>query len=201
MNRWGRLKDVATALLILGILAAEGALWVGNPMHIPAGFMPARAFGLEAFKEVDTSMKPTISPGQYVVVSSWSYWRHQPRAGDVVVFQYPRDPSLGDLKRIVAAPGSTVEIRNGVTYVDGKPEPGSNLQRYAGLTASGPDMPAMRVPVGGYFVMGDDRNSSEDSRNYGVIGRDRILGKVVWPQRLGLVAHARGSETLAGRLL
>ena len=52
-----------------------------------------------------------------------------------------------------------------------------------------------------YFVMGDDRNSSEDSRNYGVIGRDRILGKVVWPQRLGLVAHARGSETLAGRLL
>lgn len=201
MNRWGRLKDVATAMLILGILAAEGALWVENPMHVPAGFMPARAFGLEAFKEVDTSMKPTVSPGQYVLVSSWAYWGRQPQAGDVVVFQYPRDPSLGDLKRIVAGPGSTVEIRNGVTYVDGKLEPGSNSQRFAGFTRSGSDMPAMRVPVGGYFVMGDDRDSSEDSRNYGVIGRDRILGKVVWPQRLGLVAHAGASETLAGRLL
>ncbi|HXS21147.1 MAG TPA: signal peptidase I [Steroidobacteraceae bacterium] len=201
MIPWGRLKDVATALLILAILAAEGALWVENPMHIPAGFIPARALGLEAFKEVDTSMKPTISPGQYVLVSSWSYWRHQPHAGDVVVFQYPRNPSLGDLKRIVAVPGSTIEMKNGVTYVDGKPEIGSNLQRYTGLTVSGPDMPAMRVPAGTYFVMGDDRDSSEDSRNYGVIRRDRILGKVIWPQRFGLDARARASETLAGRSL
>jgi hypothetical protein len=47
-------------------------------MHIPAGFIPERALGLEVFKEVDASMKPMISPGQYVLVSSWSYWQHQP---------------------------------------------------------------------------------------------------------------------------
>lgn len=122
MNRWGRLQDVVTALLVLGVLAAEGTLWVENPMHIPAGFLPARAFGLEAFKQVDSSMKPTISPGQYVLVSSWSYWGHQPRAGDLVVFQYSRDASLGDLKRVIAVMGSTVEIKEGVTYVDGRPE-------------------------------------------------------------------------------
>lgn len=199
MNGWGRLKDVLTALLVLGLLAAEGTLWVENPMHIPAGFMPARAFGFEAFKEVDTSMKPAISPGRYVLVSSWSYWGHQPQAGDVVVFQYPRDPSLGDLKRVIAVMGSTVEIKDGVTCVDGRPEPGSDRPRYAGLAVSRADLPAMRVPPGTYFVMGDDRDSSEDSRNYGVIRRDRILGKVIWPARLALEVHARANETLAGR--
>jgi signal peptidase I len=199
MNRWGRLKDIGTSLLVLLILAADGALWVENPMHVPAGFIPARAFGFEVFKEVDASMKPRLSPGQYVLVSAWAYWRHQPHAGDVVVFQYPRDPSLGDLKRIVAVMGSTVEIRNGVTSVDGLPEPGSDAQRYSELTVSGPDMPAMRVPAGTYFVMGDDRDSSEDSRNYGVIRRDRILGRVMWPQRLAVEARPDASETLAGR--
>lgn len=197
MNRWGRLKDIATALLILGILAAEGALWVENPLHVPAGFLPARAFGLEVFKEVDSSMTPAISPGQYVLVSSWSYWGHQPRAGDVIVFQYPRDPSLGDLKRVIAVMGSTVEVKDGVVYIDGKSEIGSALQRYAALAASGPDLPAMRVPAGTYFVMGDDRDSSEDSRNYGVIRRDQILGKVIWPDRPAPMPRAR--ETLAGR--
>lgn len=199
MNRWGRLKDVLTALPVLGLLAVEGALWVENPLHIPAGFMPARAFGLEVFKEVDSSMKPTISPGEYVLVSSWSYWGHQPQAGDVVVFQYPRDPSLGDLKRVVAVMGSTVEIKGGVTYVDARPELGSDRPRYAGLAVSGPDLPAMRVPAGTYFVMGDDRDSSEDSRTYGVIRRDRILGKVIWPGRLAPKVRAYASQTLAGR--
>lgn len=197
MNGWGRLKDIVTSLLVLLILVADGMLWVENPLHVPAGFIPARAFGLQVFKEVDSSMKPMISPGQYVLVSAWSYWRHQPQAGDVVVFQYPHDPSLGDLKRIVAVMGSAVEIKNGVTYVDGKPAPGSDSQHL--LTMGGPDMPTIRVAAGTYFVMGDDRDSSEDSRSYGVIRRDRILGKVIWPERLASPARARSRETLAGR--
>ena len=199
MNLWGRLQDVIASLLVLLVLGAEGVLWVRNPLHVPAAFIPARAFGLQVFKEADSSMKPTISRGQYVLVSAWSYWRGEPRAGDLVVFQYPRDPSLGDLKRIVAVTGATVEIRHDIVYVDGKPEVSTRLQRYASLSVSRPDMPAMRVRAGTYFVMGDNAESSEDSRNYGVIPRERILGKVVWPKQSGHDAHARARETLADR--
>lgn len=186
------------SLFILLIFAAEVALWVDNPMRIPKGFMPARAFGLQMFKEQDSSMKPAISPGQYVIVSAWPYWRHEPQVGDVVAFRYPPNPTVADVKRIVAVGGSTVGMRNGIVYVDGKSERGA-LQRYLAAPVDGSDMPAMRVPRGSYFVLGDDGAASEDSRDYGVIQRDHIIGEAIWPEHLGLDAHARASEVTAQR--
>lgn len=188
------MRDVTTALLALTVIALEVTLWVENPMHISAVFLPARAFGLEVFREQDSSMKPTIAPGRYVLVTAWAYWKRDPRAGDVVAFQYPLNPSLADVKRIVAAGGSTVEVREGIAYVDGKPFPGPVLQPYVTARASEPDMPAIRVPLGSYFVMGDDPRSSEDSRYYGVIKRSRIIGQAVWPRRSALDAHGRANE-------
>jgi signal peptidase I len=191
------MRDVVTSLFILLIIAAEVALWVENPMHIPRGFMTARAFGLEMFQELDSSMTPAISPRQYVIVSAWSYWRREPQVGDVIAFQYPPNPKLADVKRIVAVGGSTVEMRNGIIYVDGKPDPARSA-RYL-RAVDGSDMPVMQVPRGSYFVVGDDRDSSEDSRDYGVIERGRIIGEAVWPEHLGLDAHARASEVTAKR--
>ncbi len=171
------MRDKITGLLVVLILLAEAALWMKNPMHIPAAFLPARAFGFQVFRELDASMKPTISPRQHVVVSAWAYWTRQPQVGDVVAFLYPPNPSLADLKRIVAAGGSTVEIRNGITYVNGRRDRGSR----ANPSVDGGDMPVTRVPPGSYFVMGDDRDESEDSRDYGVIQRAHIIGEVLWP--------------------
>jgi signal peptidase I len=167
-----------TGSFVLLMLMAEAALWVRNPMHIPVAFMPARAFGLQVFRELDASMEPTISPRQHVVVSAWAYWTRQPQVGDVVAFLYPPNPTLADLKRVVAAGGSTVEIRNGITYVDGRRHQGSR----ANPTVDGGDMPVTRVPPGSYFVMGDDRADSEDSRDYGVIQRAHIIGEAFWPR-------------------
>lgn len=192
------MRDVVTSFFILLIIAAEVTLWVENPMHIPRGFMPARAFGVEMFQELDSSMKPAISPGQYVIVSSWPYWRHEPQVEDVIAFQYPPNPRLADVKRIVAVGGSTVEMRNGITYVDGKPHP-ARFKRGLRATADTRDMPVMQVPRGSYFVMGDDRDSSEDSRNYGAIQRHRIIGEALWPEHLGRDLRARASEVTARR--
>jgi signal peptidase I len=178
------MKASVTYLFVLLIVASEVTLWVRNPMHIPAAFIPARACGLQLFQELDSSMKPTISPGHYVLVSAWPYWKREPQAGDVIAFLYPPDPLLADVKRIIAVGGSTVEIRNGITYVDRRPDPGSHLQRYLGPTVDGRNMPVMRVPLGSYFVMGDDSDLSEDSRTYGVIPRGHIIGEAVWPERL-----------------
>jgi signal peptidase I len=164
------------ALLVVALLIGlEFTLWLANPMHIPSAFLPARALGLQLFREPGPAMAPTVPAQQQVLVSSWAYWREPPRVGDIVAFAYPADPSVADVKRIVAAGGSTVEIQDGVLLVDGKRQEEPYLNAAEGRTHR--DMHSVSVPMDSYFVMGDNREVSEDSRNYGFIARDRIIGK------------------------
>jgi signal peptidase I len=172
------MRHILTLLLLVIIVAAEATLWTLNPMHIPAAFLPARALGVQMFKELGTSMEPGIPEGQNVIVSSWAYWHDSPRVGDIVAFAYPGDASVGDVKRIVAAGGSTVEIRQGVLYVDGARPDEPYLT--AGQARTDRSMPKTTVPPGTYFVMGDKRDDSEDSRNYGPISSGRIIGRQWW---------------------
>ena len=147
-------------------------------MRIPGAFVPARAFGLQVFQELDSSMEPTLHPGDHVIVSAWSYWKAEPQVGDVVAFQYPGNASLADVKRIVAAGGSSVEIKDGMIYVDGKREPHADAHVWVAVDSL--QLTEIHVPPGSYFVMGDNRDQSQDSRDYGVIPRDHLLGKH-WP--------------------
>jgi signal peptidase I len=169
------MKPVLTLLMLALVIGLEVTLCAANPMHIPDAFLPARAFGLQLFREPGPAMEPTVLTDQQVLVSSWPYWTQQPRVGDIVAFAYPADPSIADVKRIVATGGSTVEIRDGMLLVDGK----QREEPY--LNASDPrtrrDMHVESVPASSYFVLGDNRAVSEDSRNYGFIARDRIIGK------------------------
>jgi signal peptidase I len=157
------------------VIGLEVTLWVTNPMHIPRAFLPARVFGLQLFREPGPAMEPTVEAGQRVLVSSWPYWSEPPRVGDIVAFAYPADPSIADVKRIVATGGSTVEIRDGTLLVDGKKQEEPYLNASDRRTRR--DMHIEQVPAGTYFVMGDNRDVSEDSRNYGFIARQRIIGK------------------------
>ncbi|HUN27342.1 MAG TPA: signal peptidase I [Steroidobacteraceae bacterium] len=171
------MKDGLTLLFLLALIGSETALWITNPMHIPTAFVTARALGLQLFSEPGDSMAPTVRSGEHVLVSSWPYWKSPPKVGDVVAFVDPLDPSVADLKRIVAGGGSTVEIRGGVTYVDARPQAlPPNAQESA--TATEPDISRWRVPAGSYFVLGDNRDQSVDSRTYGFIARTRIIGKM-----------------------
>lgn len=162
-------------LLLLLLVAAEATLWVRNPMNIPEAFLTARAFGFQVFRETGPSMAPAILPDHEVLVSSWSYWNAEPHVGDIVAFVYPEDPSIADLKRVVATGGSSIEIREGVTYINGERYPEPYLQS---PPTERQFMRKLQVPRAGYFVMGDNRDPSEDSRNYGVIMRGRIIGKL-----------------------
>jgi signal peptidase I len=178
------MRDLVTYLCVLLIVAGEAALWVENPMHVAPGFVPARAFGLQVFRELNASMEPTVRPGQYVLVSAWPYWHREPRRGDLIAFQYPDNPSVADLKRIVAVGGSRVEIRNDRVYVDGRPAAGFPSGAQLTGTLYGADRRSFRVPRGSYFVMGDNRaDSSLDSRDYGFIQRAHIIGEAIWPSR------------------
>jgi signal peptidase I len=169
------MRHLLTLLVLALLVGFEFTLWLTNPLHIPSAFLPARALGLQLFREPGPAMEPTVPAEQHVLVSAWAYWREQPRVGDIVAFAYPADPAVADVKRIVAAGGSTVEIQDGVLLVDGKKHEEPYLNAAAGRIHR--DMHSVSVPTNSYFVMGDNRDVSEDSRDYGFIARDRIIGK------------------------
>ena len=171
------MRDTFSIVLVLLLIAVETIFWVTNPMHISAAFVPARAFGVQLFQQLDSSMEPTVPAGERILVSSWTYWHGEPQVGDIIAYQYPSNPNIADLKRVVALGGSTVEIRHGTTYVDGKPLVEPYLPAHLSLARDSLEMTATRVPAGSYFVMGDNRDGSRDSRDYGPISRDQIIGR------------------------
>jgi signal peptidase I len=172
------MKPALTLSAVALVIGLEVALWVTNPMHIPSSFLPARAFGLQLFREPGPAMEPSVLADQRVLVASWPYWKQQPRVGDIVAFAYPSDPSIADVKRIVASGGSTVEVRDGTLFVDGRKQDEPYLDATGGRARR--NMPLESIPANSYFVMGDNRDVSEDSRNYGFIARDRIIGRQLY---------------------
>jgi len=138
-------------------------------------------FLYQPVKVEGTSMAPLLSDQERIFINKFIY-RFEPIVrGDVVVFWYPLDRSKSFIKRVIALPGETVEIRRGVVFVNGQvvPEPYVPPQ-YADVTDYGP----ITVPRGSYFVMGDHRISSNDSRVFGPVASQFIYGRAVfayWP--------------------
>ena len=143
-------------------------------------------FLAQATRVYGSSMEPNLYTDQRLVVEKVSYRLHEPRRGDVVVLRMPeRGPELL-IKRVIALPGETIEVRDGQVYIDGEVlEEPYVLQR-----TSGKSMP-VTVPEGHVFVMGDNRGASNDSRSFGPVAEDRIVGRAwvsYWPvEHLGLV--------------
>lgn len=135
------------------------------------------------------SMENTIMTNSRMMGLRVTYWFNDPERGDIVVFKYPDDPSENFVKRVIGLPGETVEIIGGVTYVDGVKldEP------YLKETPLDRDFGPFEVPEGHYFVMGDNRNNSNDARFWKnkYVPRNSILGKalfVYWPlNRIGVL--------------
>ncbi len=139
--------------------------------------IPIRLFVAKPFIVSGASMEPTFDTGQYLIVDELSYHLGEPSRGEVVIFRYPRDPSQYFIKRIIGLPGETVHIRNGVvsvTRVDGTT---IDLdESYIVNRGNGMDMD---TPLANdqYFVMGDNRPESSDSRVWGVLPRKNIVGR------------------------
>ncbi len=134
------------------------------------------------------SMQPNIYSNERVVVEKISYREHPPRRGDVVVLQSPIDPNVRLIKRIIGLPGEEIAIHDSTVFINGKPlsEP------YLTHATTGYLAP-QRIPALRYFIMGDNRNMSMDSRTFGPVARDAIIGRAwlaYWPPKsFGLVSH------------
>lgn len=138
-----------------------------------------RTFFFEVYRVEGASMESTLHTGDRVLVNKWLYLWRMPEKGEVVVFQYPKDPSRDFIKRVVAVSGDTVEIREGKVYVNGAllPEAPSTLGDLDSMAPKlvGPDM---------VWVLGDNRGNSDDSREFGAVPRPLIRGQAfvrVWP--------------------
>ncbi|MCC6445075.1 MAG: signal peptidase I [Armatimonadetes bacterium] len=154
-------------------------------------FLIIRPYVVQAFYIPSGSMHPTLLERDRILVNKFVYRFREPKRGDVVVFKAPSQASPDGrekdfIKRVVGLPGDTLEVRDGATYINGKPlrEPYIEEPPYYVY-------PPYQIPQGMLFVMGDNRNDSNDSHSWGPLERSRILGKalvVFWPfSRAGLI--------------
>jgi signal peptidase I len=168
-------------------------------------FCVIRPFIVQAFKIPTGSMRPTLLEGDLILVNKFIYgakipFTHlrlpefkEPARGDVVVFIYPEDKSKDFIKRLIGLPGDTVEIKSGNIYIDGKAlsDPVFNQRYYYNRGDFGQEGKSLVVPPDSYFVLGDNSGSSKDSRYWGFVPKDNILGEaliIYWPpQRIRII--------------
>lgn len=156
---WDYAKAVITALVFAFIFRAT----VVGAFEIPSG-----------------SMLPTLQIGDRLLVDKLTYRFRKPERFEIIVFEDPMRPERDLIKRIIALPGETLEIRNRAVYINGKPLADES---YAHHTDPAWDRVPLRddygpitVPPGSYFMMGDNRENSADSRVWGFLEQDRIIG-------------------------
>jgi signal peptidase I len=138
-------------------------------------------FVAQAFRVQGTSMLPLLEDSERIIVNKFIYRFHPIQRGDVVVFWYPKDPSVSFIKRVVGVPGDTIELRRGVLFVN---ERRIEEEYVRPQYNDEENTPRTSVPKGYYFVLGDHRNSSNDSRSWGEVPEKYIYGKAVfrfWP--------------------
>ncbi len=160
--------------------------------------MVIRTFVVQAFKIPTGSMRMTLIEGDIILVNKFLYgakipftdWRlpkvRDPKRGDVVVFIYPENPQKDFIKRLVGLPGDSIEIKDGVIFVNGKPiaEDSFSKRFYYNRGEFGQEGQSITVPADSYFMLGDNSASSQDSRYWGFVPHKNLLGKAIviyWP--------------------
>ncbi|MBR1579143.1 MAG: signal peptidase I [Selenomonadaceae bacterium] len=140
-----------------------------------------RTFIVELYIVDGPSMRPTLQHEERLVVSKFIYKLRDPERGEVLIFRYPRDPSRDFIKRVIAIGGDTIEIKDGRVYLNGQMQTEDYI-----LERTRTEYSKVTVPEGTVFVMGDNRNNSDDSRfsDVGFVPFDLIKGKAIlifWP--------------------
>jgi signal peptidase I len=141
--------------------------------------MAVQNFNIDGF-----SMEPGLHDKELIIVDKWSYLLHPPGRGDVIVFVAPPEPTQDYIKRVIGLPGDVITIQNNVVYVNNKPL----SEKYVSLANQGAIndkvFQNMVVPANSYFVLGDNRRGSSDSRAWGCLPKQNVIGRaavVYWP--------------------
>jgi signal peptidase I len=148
--------------------------------------IPVRYFLIQPFYVKGASMEPNFYDHEYLIIDELSYRFHQPRHGEIVVFRYPNDPRQYFIKRVIGVPGDRIKVSGGKVTVfnDANPQ-GTEIDetQYLGVVFTAGDVDTS-LGQGEYFLMGDNRAASLDSRIFGPVDRSYIVGRVWlrgWP--------------------
>lgn len=150
--------------------------------------IPVRYFLIQPFFVKGASMEPNFHDREYLIIDEISYRFDTPTRGQVVVFRYPRNPQEYFIKRIIGLPGEEVQIKNGTVtiYNEEHPDGFALTEPYLSNESITYNQDEDRVPIGPdeYYVLGDNRGASKDSRYFGAVNKSFIIGKVLfrgWP--------------------
>jgi len=159
----------------------EAKDWIVSIAAAIAVALLIRTFIVELYVVDGPSMRPTLQHEERLVVNKFIYYVRDPQKGEVVIFRYPRDPSRDFIKRVIATAGDTIEIKDGRVYVNDQ-----LLREDYILEKTRTEYPKVTIPEGTIFVMGDNRNNSEDSRfpDVGFVPLNLVKGEAVlvfWP--------------------
>lgn len=159
----------------------EAKDWIVSIAAAIAVALLIRTFIVELYVVDGPSMRPTLQHEERLVVNKFIYYVRDPKKGEVVIFRYPRDPSRDFIKRVIATAGDTIEIKDGRVYVNDQ-----LLREDYILEKTRTEYPKVTIPEGTIFVMGDNRNNSEDSRfpDVGFVPLNLVKGEAVlvfWP--------------------
>lgn len=158
-----------------------------------------RSFVIQAYKIPSGSMEPTLLVGDHLLVNRMSYVikmpfvdtvlfsTGKPQRGDIIVFRYPEDPSKDYIKRVIATEGESLEIKNKAIFINGRRindtwgrfRPDSFTPRGLLPFIDKDNIPPITVPKDSYFVMGDNRDNSLDSRYWGFVQKQHLVGKAL----------------------
>ncbi|MBV9217360.1 MAG: signal peptidase I [Acidobacteria bacterium] len=180
-------------------LLSEGLKLARDIFLIVVVFILFGVFFVQPVVVEGTSMLPQLHDGERLLVNKLVYYRLQSVSwghidrGDIVVFWFPNDPDKSYVKRVIGLPGETVEIRNGKVLINGIELNEDYIDTE--YNQSLPSYPARRVEDHHYFVMGDNRDNSSDSRYWGLVPEKYIYGKAFFrywkPQNIGFLEHGR----------
>ncbi len=159
--------------------------------------VPIRYFLVQPFFVKGASMETTFEDGNYILIDEISYRLHEPKRGEVIVFRYPEDRTQFFIKRVIGMPGETVEIKNDKVIIHNKDKPEGFVLNEKYLSEGQHTVGDMRVKLdpNEYFVMGDNRLHSSDSRRWGPVNSSLITGRVffrAWP--LNKLGEIKGSN-------
>ncbi len=166
------------ALLVIVPLAGV-AMYVANPFAVRSLDPRERLTGHGLYRVPSSNMAPGIVPGQVLITRAGHYARHAPQRGDVVTLLVPGHEGQVWLQRVIGLPGETIAIRDGVVHIDGRPLEEPYVSPQNARSALSTAMPPRRIPPGHYFMMGDNRDNSMDSRLQAPTRREDITGKLV----------------------
>jgi len=146
--------------------------------------IPIRYFVVQPFFVRGESMAPSFNDGEYLVIDELSYRFGEPKRGDVIVFRFPENPSQFYIKRIIGLPEETVVLKAGVVMIINQDEPIGFELSEPYLVESTPGQLEIKLDPNEYYVLGDNRDSSSDSRRWGPLPRHLIIGRAwlrAWP--------------------